>query len=179
MTPDRASYSKEGNFKCPQHFCTDCGKTSTNLGPRTLSKVIVLHPLAHLSPRRLQPTVDDGANHTPVGRLSKADCSITKRVPIPNDTSSESSRRYVSIAALFWPRHRQPLAWMLLEFCPCRIYVPGRYLVCHVQIETPLSQKKRFFYQLQYVERKAILRVEGYRSEQPEQSYLVYGKELS
>ncbi|CAN0131795.1 unnamed protein product, partial [Ascophyllum nodosum] len=40
MDPDRASYSKEGNFKCPQHFCFDCGKTSTNLGPRTLSKCL-------------------------------------------------------------------------------------------------------------------------------------------
>ena len=46
MNPDRTSYSKEGNFKCPQHFCTDCGKTSTNLGPRTLSKVNSL-PYVH------------------------------------------------------------------------------------------------------------------------------------
>lgn len=40
MSPNRTSYSKEGNFKCPQHFCADCGKTSTNLGPRTLFKVL-------------------------------------------------------------------------------------------------------------------------------------------
>ncbi|CAM9872438.1 unnamed protein product, partial [Ectocarpus sp. 13 AM-2016] len=40
ITPNRTSYSKEGNFKCPQHFCIDCGKTSTNLGPRTLAKCL-------------------------------------------------------------------------------------------------------------------------------------------
>ena len=38
------------------------------------------------------------AYHTPLGRISKLDRSTTKRVPvpIPNDTSSESSRRDVS-----------------------------------------------------------------------------------
>ena len=44
-------------------------------------------------------------HHTPLGRFSKldCDCSTTKRVPvpIPNDTSSESSRRDVSNADLF------------------------------------------------------------------------------
>ena len=37
----------------------------------------------------------------PWGGFSKLDCSTTKRVPIPNDTSSESSRRDVSSADLF------------------------------------------------------------------------------
>ena len=35
------------------------------------------------------------------GGLSNLDCSTTKRVPAPNDTSSESSRRHVSNAGLF------------------------------------------------------------------------------
>ena len=39
--------------------------------------------------------------HTPMGRFSKADCSTTKRVQTPNDTSSESSRRDVSNADSF------------------------------------------------------------------------------
>ena len=41
--------------------------------------------------------------HTPLGRFSKPDCSTNKRVPlvpIPSDTSSESSRRCVSNADL-------------------------------------------------------------------------------
>ena len=37
--------------------------------------------------------LDDSVDHTPLGRFSKVDCSATKRVPIPNETSSESSRR--------------------------------------------------------------------------------------
>ena len=39
--------------------------------------------------------------HTPMGRFSKADCSTTKRVQTPNDTSSESSRRDISNADIF------------------------------------------------------------------------------
>ena len=43
----------------------------------------------------------DPAYHTPLGRLSKLHCSTPmRRVPIPNDTSSESSRRDVSNAEL-------------------------------------------------------------------------------
>ena len=42
-------------------------------------------------------TVHDRVYHTP----SKVDCSKTKRVSIPNDTSSESSRRDVSHADHF------------------------------------------------------------------------------
>ena len=38
---------------------------------------------------------------TPLGRSSKLDCSTTKKVPIPNDTSSESSRRDAYNADLF------------------------------------------------------------------------------
>ena len=40
-------------------------------------------------------------SHTPLGRLSKPDCSTTKRGAIPNDTSSESSRRDISNADIF------------------------------------------------------------------------------
>ena len=36
--------------------------------------------------------------HTPLVRFSKLDCYTAKRVPIPNDAPSESSRRYVSSA---------------------------------------------------------------------------------
>ena len=49
--------------------------------------------------------------HTPLERFLKVDCSTTKRVPIvplvpiPNDTSSESSRRVVSNVDLFGHRH--------------------------------------------------------------------------
>ena len=45
-------------------------------------------------------TVYDGECHTPLGRFSKLDYSTTKRMPMPNDTSSESSRRDVSSAEL-------------------------------------------------------------------------------
>ena len=38
--------------------------------------------------------------HAPLERFSKLDCSTAKRVPIPNDSSSESSRRDVSSADL-------------------------------------------------------------------------------
>ena len=37
------------------------------------------------------------------GRYSKLDCSTNKRVPIPNDTSAESSRRDASNVEPFWP----------------------------------------------------------------------------
>ena len=40
-------------------------------------------------------TLYDGVYHTPLDRFPKLDCSATKRVPMPNDTSSESSRRDV------------------------------------------------------------------------------------
>ena len=46
-------------------------------------------------------TVHDGVYHTPLRRFPKLDSSATKRVPIPNGTSSESSRREVSNAELF------------------------------------------------------------------------------
>ena len=39
-------------------------------------------------------------NHTPLRRFSKLDCSTAKRVSMPNDTSSESSRRDVFNADL-------------------------------------------------------------------------------
>ena len=39
--------------------------------------------------------------HTPLGRFSKVDIAATKRVPIPNDASPESSRRDVSNADVF------------------------------------------------------------------------------
>ena len=42
----------------------------------------------------------DDVYHTPLGRFSQLDCSTTKRVPIPNDTSSASSRRAVSNAEI-------------------------------------------------------------------------------
>ena len=38
---------------------------------------------------------------SPLERFSKLDCSTTNRVPMPNDTSSESSWRDVSYADLF------------------------------------------------------------------------------
>ena len=41
----------------------------------------------------------------PLGGLSKFACSTTKEAPIPNDTSSESSRRDVSNADLLRHRH--------------------------------------------------------------------------
>ena len=44
-----------------------------------------------------------GVYHTPLGRFSKFDCSTTKKVPIPKDTSSESSRR--DVRRRFWHRH--------------------------------------------------------------------------
>ena len=53
--------------------------------------------------------VYDGVHHSPLRRFSKVDCSTTKRVPIPNDTSSESST-YVAVGDKFatltcWYRH--------------------------------------------------------------------------
>ena len=45
-----------------------------------------------------------GVHRTPLGRFSKLDCSTTKRVPIPNHTSSECSRRGVFNAEHFWHR---------------------------------------------------------------------------
>ena len=42
------------------------------------------------------PTPPWGVYHTPLGRFSKVDCSTTKRVPTPNDTSSGSSPRDIS-----------------------------------------------------------------------------------
>ena len=42
---------------------------------------------------RIRSTTVCMVHYTPLGRFSKVDCSTTKRVPIPNDTSSESSRR--------------------------------------------------------------------------------------
>ena len=61
-------------------------------------------------------TVYDGFVYhpPPLGRFSKVDCSTTDRVPIPNDTSSESSRRDVPNAdlfganAIFRPRNSRP-----------------------------------------------------------------------
>ena len=50
--------------------------------------------------QRYVHTVYDGVCHTPLGRFSKRDCSLIKRVPVPNDTCSESSRRDVSNADL-------------------------------------------------------------------------------
>ena len=41
------------------------------------------------------------ACHTLLGRISKLDCSTTKGAPIPNETSSESSRRNVFSADPF------------------------------------------------------------------------------
>ena len=49
--------------------------------------------------------VYDGVYHTPVGRFSKRDCSTTKRVPIPNGTSLESSQRDGFKPPLFWHRY--------------------------------------------------------------------------
>ena len=47
------------------------------------------------------PYTYGGVYHTPcLGRFSKLDCSTIKTVPIPNETSSESSRRDVSNAQL-------------------------------------------------------------------------------
>ena len=55
--------------------------------------------------RKYAFTVYGGVNyqvyHTPQGRFSKVDCSIPKRVPIPNDTSPENSRRDDSNAGRF------------------------------------------------------------------------------
>ena len=52
------------------------------------------------------PTVYDSSVHrTPLGRLSKVDCLTTKRVRIPNFTSSKSSPRHPSNADLFGHRH--------------------------------------------------------------------------
>ena len=48
-----------------------------------------------------QYPVYDGVYHTHLGRFSELDCSKIKRVPIPNDTSSESSWRDVSNVDLF------------------------------------------------------------------------------
>ena len=47
-------------------------------------------------------TVYDGGSrtHTRLGQFPKLDCSTNKRVPTPNDASSESSRRHVSNACL-------------------------------------------------------------------------------
>ena len=53
------------------------------------------------SPTTVYGGVYAGVYHTPLGRFSKLDCSTAKRVAIPNDTSSESSRRDVCIADLF------------------------------------------------------------------------------
>ena len=43
----------------------------------------------------------DGVYYIPLGRFSKVDSSTAKRVPKPNDTSSENSRREVFNADLF------------------------------------------------------------------------------
>ena len=53
------------------------------------------------------PTVYDGRciPHPHWAGFSKLDCSTTKRVPVSNDMSSESSGRSVSNAALFGYRH--------------------------------------------------------------------------
>ena len=50
---------------------------------------------------RIRRTVVVYIYHTPLGRFFKLDCSTTKRAPIPNDTSRESSRRDFSKAVLF------------------------------------------------------------------------------
>ena len=51
-------------------------------------------------------TVYVGVYHPPEAVFSKLDCSTTKAVPISNDnTSSESSRRDVFNAELFWHGH--------------------------------------------------------------------------
>ena len=67
----------------------------------------------------VEGTVDDGIYHTPLGRFSKLDCSTTKRVPIPNDKSSESSRRDVSNAGFL-----APTVFQLWRYRPWKI-VPG------------------------------------------------------
>ena len=46
-------------------------------------------------PKGKNTTVYDFVYQPPLGRFSKLDCSTAKRVPIPNGTSSESSRRDV------------------------------------------------------------------------------------
>ena len=53
------------------------------------------------APSKARITVCDGEYHTPLGRFSELDCSTTKRLPIANDTASESSRRDVSNPDLF------------------------------------------------------------------------------
>ena len=55
-------------------------------------------PFRTYPPYHLYEDVDDSPL---VGQFSKSDCSATKRVPAPNDTSSESSRRDVSNADYF------------------------------------------------------------------------------
>ena len=50
-------------------------------------------------------TVYDRVYYIPPGRFSKVDRRTTKRVPIPNETPSESSRLDVSNADRFWHRH--------------------------------------------------------------------------
>ena len=57
-------------------------------------------------PQSVYPTtVYDGVYHTLLGCFSQLDCSATKRVPIPNDTSSESPQRDVSNVDCFRHQH--------------------------------------------------------------------------
>ena len=46
------------------------------------------------------PYVYDGAHHTPLGLFSKSDCSTSKRVPKPTDTTAKRLQRRD-----FWHRH--------------------------------------------------------------------------
>ena len=57
-------------------------------------------------------------SHTPLGRYPKFDCSTTKRVPIPKDTSSESPRRHVSNEK---PSFRAELLFQLWRYQPWKI----------------------------------------------------------
>ena len=84
--------------------------------------------------------VCDGVYYTPLDRVSKLDCFWQRRgpVPIPNDTSSESSRRDGSNAD-FWA----PTLLILLILCHLSRHRPVIhtvvYGVVHVLIHTPSS----------------------------------------
>ena len=71
--------------------------------------------------------------HTPLRLFSEPDCSTTERVPIPNDTSSERSRRDASNADLFGTDTIPTVGISTMEHRPrggwCYIHRRTQYLV--------------------------------------------------
>ena len=92
-----------------------------------------------------------GAYTAPLGRISKLDFSTTKRMSIPNDTSSESSQRNLSntgvvrtdpiIVSLLWRYRPRKIGVRTRDIHAIVHGKPSGFLIFHVKLQPKLSQR--------------------------------------